>query len=123
MRVTKAAIAQWQEVSLPGKVDGDMRVQYHDVPPEEAGLVGTTIEMLDGAQALWHSHPRGQIFFAISGLGQIQVDGGDPIELRPGDSIWAPPGERHCHGAAPGHDFTFSSVDFVDPATGNIVDW
>ena len=36
MRVTKAAIAQWQEVSLPGKVDGDMRVQYHDVPPEEA---------------------------------------------------------------------------------------
>lgn len=76
MRVTKAAIAQWQEVSLPGKVDGHMRVQYHDVLPEEAGLVGTTVEMLDGAQALWHSHPRGQIFFAISGLGQIQVDGG-----------------------------------------------
>ena len=25
------------------------------------------------------------------------------IELRPGDSIYTPPGEWHWHGAAPGH--------------------
>jgi quercetin dioxygenase-like cupin family protein len=123
MRVTTAAGAQWQEVSLPGKIVGDIRLYHHDVPREETDLTGTTVEMLDGAQALWHSHPRGQIFFAISGLGQIQVEGGDVIELQPGDSIWAPPGERHCHGAAPDHDFTFTSVEPVDPATGSVVEW
>jgi quercetin dioxygenase-like cupin family protein len=79
--------------------------------------------MFDGAQALWHSHPRGQILFAISGVGQIQVEGGDVIELRPGDSIWAPPGERHSHGAAPGHNFTFTSIEPADPATGSVVEW
>lgn len=123
MRVTTTDSTQWQEVSLPGKIVGDIRLYYHDVPREETDLVGTTVEMFDGAQAVWHSHPHGQIFFAISGLGQIQVEGSDVIELQPGDSVWAPPGERHCHGAAPGHDFTFTSVEPEDPATGSVVEW
>jgi quercetin dioxygenase-like cupin family protein len=123
MRVTTAAGAHWQEVSLPGKIVGDIRVYYHDVPREETDLVPTTVEMLDGAQAVWHSHPRGQILFAISGVGQIQPEGGDVIELRAGDSIWAPPGERHCHGAAPGQNFTFTSIEPADPATGSVVEW
>jgi quercetin dioxygenase-like cupin family protein len=123
MRVTTAANAQWQEISLPGKIAGNIRMYYHDVPRDETDMVPTTVEMLDGAQALWHSHPRGQIFFAISGVGRIQVEGGDVIELRPGDSIWAPPGERHCHGAAPGHNFTFTSIEPADPTSGSVVEW
>lgn len=37
--------------------------------------------------------------------------------------IWAPPGERHWHGAAPGHDFTYTSIQAIDPATGTYADW
>jgi quercetin dioxygenase-like cupin family protein len=123
MRITKVAEAQWQEVSLPGKIEGVVRAYSHDVPRDETDMNLTTVEMRNGAQALWHSHPRGQLFVAISGLGQIQAQGDDVVELQPGDSIWAPPGERHSHGAAPGHDFTFTSVEPVDPATGSFVDW
>lgn len=82
-----------------------------------------TVELADGARAAWHSHPRGQILVAISGLGQVQNEGGDVVELWPGDSIWAPPGERHWHGAAPGRDFTYTSVQPIDPATGTYADW
>lgn len=123
MRVTTSVGAKWQQVSLPGKITGEIRVYFHDIPREETDITGTTVEMPDGARALWHSHPRGQFLIAVSGLGQVQVDGADVVELRPGDSVWAPPGERHCHGAAPGHDFTFTSVEPVDPATGSVVEW
>ena len=123
MRVTTSAGAKWQQVSLPDKIVGEIRVYFHDIPREETDMTGTTVEMPDGARALWHSHPRGQFLIAVSGLGQVQVEGGDVVELRSGDSVWAPPGERHCHGAAPGHDFTFTSVEPVDPATGSVVEW
>lgn len=123
MRVTRSAEAKWQQISLPGKIVGEIRVYFHDIPREETDMTGTTVEMPDGARALWHSHPRGQFLIAVSGLGQVQVEGGNVVELRPGDSVWAPPGERHCHGAAPSHDFTFTSVEPVDPATGSVVEW
>ena len=123
MRVTTAANVQWEALSLPGKLVGDMRAYYHDVPLEKNNFVPTTVEMFDGASALWHSHPRGQVLFAISGVGQVQVEGGDVTELRPGDSIWAPPGERHRHGAAPGQNFTFTSIEPADPVTGSVVEW
>ena len=35
MRVTTAANVQWQALSLPGKLVGDIRAYYHDVPLEE----------------------------------------------------------------------------------------
>ena len=59
----------------------------------------------------------------ISGLGRIQAEGGEVVDLRPGDSIWAPAGERHWHGAMPGQDFTYASIQPIDPATGSHVDW
>ena len=71
----------------------------------------------------WHSHPRGQILIAISGLGQVQAEGGEVRQLRPGDAIWAPPSERHWHGAVPGHDFAYTSIHPIDPATGTYADW
>jgi hypothetical protein len=60
------------------------------------------VRVTAAAQAEWRPGFPGR----ISGFGQVQAEGGKFVELRPGDSIWAPPGERHWHGAAPGRDFT-----------------
>jgi quercetin dioxygenase-like cupin family protein len=122
VRVTTAAEAEWQP-GVPGRIVGDARLHRFDLPREETELTAMTVELVDGACAVWHSHPRGQILIAISGLGQVQAEGGEVLDLRPGDSIWAPPGERHWHGAAPGHDFTYTSIQPIDPATGTYADW
>jgi quercetin dioxygenase-like cupin family protein len=122
VRVTTAAQAAWQP-GFPGRMLGDVRLRLFDIPRAETELTAMTVELKDGARAVWHSHPRGQILLAISGLGQIQAAGGTIVDLRPGDSIWAPPGERHWHGAAPGHDFTYTSIQPIDPATGTYADW
>lgn len=122
MRVTTAAEAEWQP-GFPGRMLSDARLHLFDIPREETELTAMTVELKDGARAVWHSHPRGQILVAISGLGQVQAEAGEVVELRPGDSIWAPVGERHWHGAAPGHDFTYTSIQPIDPATGTYADW
>ena len=122
MRVTTAAGAQWQP-GPPGRIRGDAKVLLFDIPREETDLTAMTVDLKDGASAAWHSHPCGQILVVISGLGQIQAEGGEVVDLRPGDSIWAPPGERHWHGAMPGRDFTYASIQPIDPATGSHVDW
>lgn len=122
MRVTKASDADWQ-AGVPGRMTGEARLYLFDISRDETELTAMTVELKDGAKAAWHSHPRGQILIAVSGLGQIQAEGGDIVELQPGDSIWAPPGERHWHGAAPGHDFTYTSIQPIDPASGTFADW
>jgi quercetin dioxygenase-like cupin family protein len=122
VRVTTAAGAQWQP-GPPGRILGDARVSLVDISREETDLTAMTVERKDGARATWHSHPCGQILVVISGLGQVQAEGGDVVLLGPGDSIWAPPGERHWHGAMLGHDFTYASIQLIDPTTGSHVDW
>ena len=45
--------------------------------------------------------PRaGQI---VEGIALVQSRGAETLEAHPGDVIWTPPGEEHCHGAAPDH--------------------
>jgi len=40
------------------------------------------------------------------GRGLVQARGGEIVEVQPGDTIYAPPGEWHWHGAAPDHFMT-----------------
>ena len=53
------------------------------------------------ARTFWHWHERGQVLWVVSGRGLICTDGGLPQELEAGDTVWAPPGERHWHGGGP----------------------
>jgi quercetin dioxygenase-like cupin family protein len=36
----------------------------------------------------------------ILGVRRVQTWGGPAREIRAGDSVWIPPGEKHWHGAA-----------------------
>jgi quercetin dioxygenase-like cupin family protein len=54
-----------------------------------------------GARTKWHTHQGGQLILAEEGRGRTQIRGQAVRELRPGESVWSPPGETHWHGAAP----------------------
>ena len=70
-----------------------------------------------GVVTHWHSHPRGQLLFVLDGIGLVQSDGGEVVEVRAGDSIWFAPGERHWHGATPISAFSYISVQPVKDGT------
>ena len=47
---------------------------------------------------------------------------GGPIEeIRPGDVVWFPPGEKHWHGAAPTTAMTHIAVQ--EQLDGKVVEW
>lgn len=54
-----------------------------------------------GARTAWHTHPLGQTLIITAGFGRVQREGGSIEEIRPGDVVWFPPGEKHWHGASP----------------------
>jgi quercetin dioxygenase-like cupin family protein len=57
-----------------------------------------------------------------AGCGWVQRWGGPVEEIRPGDVIWIPPGEKHWHGATPRTAMTHIAIQERD-AEGKVVDW
>jgi quercetin dioxygenase-like cupin family protein len=47
-----------------------------------------------GARIAWHRHPLGQTLIVTCGLGWAQREPGQIEEIRPGDVVWFPPGEK-----------------------------
>ena len=62
------------------------------------------------ARTAWHSHAAGQTLHVTEGVGLVQSRGGDVVVMRPGDTIYTPPGEWHWHGAAPDHFMTHLAI-------------
>ncbi len=69
--------------------------------PSPARVKAARVSFEPGARTHWHTHPLGQTLHVVSGIGRVQSWGGLVREIRPGDSVWIPPGEKHWHGAAP----------------------
>lgn len=63
-----------------------------------------------GARTFWHSHSGGQVLLVSTGRGMVQNRDGHRHVLRPGDLVWAPPGEEHWHGAAPDSAMAHTAV-------------
>jgi quercetin dioxygenase-like cupin family protein len=64
------------------------------------------VHFTPGARTAWHSHSLGQTLFVIEGEGRVQARGERIVVLQPGDTVFAPAGEWHWHGAAPDHLMT-----------------
>jgi len=69
----------------------------------------------------WHSHPYGQLLFALNGVGQVQCENDEITEIRAGDYVWFAPNEPHWHGAAPDEPFSYICVQQVK--SGKSVNW
>lgn len=57
----------------------------------------------------------------LEGVGLAQSEGGPSEEIRPGDLVWFPPGEKHWHGARP--DCAMTHLAFAEKLDGNAVEW
>jgi quercetin dioxygenase-like cupin family protein len=68
--------------------------------PTPARLVSARVAFEPGARTAWHTHPLGQTLYVIYGVGLVQAEGGPIREIRAGDTVWIPPGEKHWHGAS-----------------------
>jgi len=87
--------------------------------PARGLIINVTFE--PGARTLWHSHPLGQTLIVTSGCGRAGSWGGPVQELRPGDVVWIPPGEKHWHGAAPTTAMTHIAIQ--EALDGKTADW
>ncbi len=87
--------------------------------PARAACASVTFE--PGARTAWHTHPLGQALIVTAGCGRAQRCEGPAEELRPGDVVWFPPGEKHWHGASPTTAMTHLAIQ--EQLDGKAVDW
>ena len=100
---------------------GTVRIDPLFEAPAPARGFGATVTFEPGARTAWHTHPLGQTLIVTSGLGWVQQSGGPKEEIRPGDVIWFPPGEKHWHGAAATTAMTHIAI--VEQLNGKSADW
>jgi len=100
---------------------GYVRVDPLFQADEPARARGTSVTFEPGARTAWHTHPLGQTLIVTAGCGRVQRWGGPINEIRPGDVIWFPPGEKHWHGATPTTAMTHISI--VENLDGKTADW
>src|SRR2546425_10325804 len=64
---------------------------------------GARVTFEPGARSAWHTHPLGQILIVTAGSGWVQQWGGEVEDIRPGDVVRIPPGQKHWHEIGRAH--------------------
>lgn len=97
----------WVEMLLDSRIDGENTAMRATLDP--------------GTVTHWHTHPRGQLLYVLSGVGLVQREGEPVEEVRTGDAIWFAPDELHWHGATADSPFSYLSIQGFEK--GRVVDW
>ena len=105
----------------PEYFTGAVRVDPLFQASEPARARGAYVTFEPGARTAWHSHPLGQTLVVTAGCGRVQRWGGAVEEIRPGDVVWIPPGEKHWHGAGP--TTGMSHISIVEKRDGQSAAW
>jgi quercetin dioxygenase-like cupin family protein len=100
-----------------GTVRIDPLFQVNDL----ARAVGASVTFEPAARTAWHTHPLGQILIVTAGCGLVQCWDGQVEEIRPGDVVRIPPGEKHWHGARTSTAMTHIAIQ--EQVDGKIVEW
>ena len=100
---------------------GAVRIDPLFDAPAPARAAGASVTFEPGARTAWHTHPLGQTLIVTAGFGRAQRWGGPVEEIRPGDIVWFPPGEKHWHGASPTTAMTHIAVQ--EKLDGKAVEW
>ncbi len=100
---------------------GSVRIDPLFKASDPSRTSGARVTFEPGARSAWHTHPLGQILIVTAGSGRVQR-WGDPIEeIRQGDVVWIPPGQKHWHGAAPNTAMTHIAIQ--EHLNGKVVEW
>lgn len=100
---------------------GTVRVERLFQPDQPARVAGASVTFEPGARTAWHTHPLGQTLIVTAGCGWAQREGGPIEEIRAGDIVWFPPGEKHWHGATPSAAMTHIAIQ--ENLNGKAVEW
>ena len=100
---------------------GAVRIDPLVDAPAPARVAAASVTFEPGARTAWHAHPLGQTLIVTAGCGRVQRWGGAVEEVRPGDVVWFPPGEKHWHGAAPTTAMTHIAIQ--EQLDGKVVEW
>jgi 4-carboxymuconolactone decarboxylase len=120
IRITRGGIQPPQ----PAPADhftGSARVDTPFQANAPARLSGARVMFEPGARTAWHTHPLGQTLIVTAGAGRVQR-WGDPVdEIRQGDVVRIPPGQKHWHGAGPNSSMTHIAI--TEQLDGKTVEW
>jgi quercetin dioxygenase-like cupin family protein len=112
------------QASAVGPADfftGTVRIDAPFKGSGPAHISGATVSFEPGARTAWHTHPLGQTLIVTAGAGFVQHWGGPIQTIRPGDTVWIPPGTKHWHGAA-AHT-AMSHIAIVESLDDKVADW
>lgn len=120
VRITRSS----QQPPRPAPADyftGSARIDTSFQASDPARISGARVTFEPGARTAWHTHPLGQTLIVTAGTGRVQRWGEPAEEIRQGDVVWIPPGQKHWHGAAPGSSMTHIAI--TERLDGKTVDW
>src|SRR6185295_372877 len=100
---------------------GSVSVEYLLEAKPPARTASTLVTFQPGARTAWHSHPLGQVLIVTAGTGRVQRWGDAIDEIKQGDIVWIPPGQKHWHGASP--TSSMSHIAIVEALDGKSADW
>ena len=89
---------------------GDVAISGYFEREAPSRLAGASVTFKPGARTSWKVNPLGQTLIVTSGVGWTQSQGEAIIEIRTGDIIWYPPGQRHWDGATPDDAMTCIAI-------------
>ena len=113
--------SQASRTGPPDNFTGTVRIDPLFDAPEPRRVSGASVTFEPGARTAWHVHPLGQTLIVAAGCGWVQSWGGPVEEIRPGDVITCPPGEKHWHGATPTTAMTHIAIQ--EKLNGKVVEW
>jgi len=100
---------------------GSVSIQFLEQARPPARTSSALVTFQPGARTAWHSHPLGQILIVTAGAGRVQRWGDAIDEIKQGDIVWIPPGQKHWHGASP--TSSMSHIAIVEALDGKSADW
>jgi quercetin dioxygenase-like cupin family protein len=108
----------------PELFTGDVYLDAIASPQDDTQrMVVAKVRFLPGARTAWHSHAHGQTLHITEGVGLVGTRDGVILEVRPGDTIYTPPGEEHWHGATPEDYMEHLAMFENDPDPGASATW
>ena len=120
MDIKRAGTRQAEQASAD-YFTGAVRLERLLQAPAPARIAAASVTFEPGARTHWHTHPLGQTLIVTYGKGWVQREGGSKEEIRPGDVVWFPPGEKHWHGATSDSALTHLAVQ--ETLDGKGVEW
>lgn len=100
---------------------GAVRVEMLFEAADPSHASGGSVTFEAGARTAWHSHPRGQVLIVTAGVGRAQRWGDAVQEIRTGDVVRIPAGQKHWHGASPRASMTHIAIS--EHQNGTTVQW